>query len=86
MAEKIAKIGELDKIHADFGNYPLITDAGFGAFLDALSKFDLKSMTICLGTSEISATTNITDQLTQKLARLLPNLPNLDSFELNLKK
>jgi len=85
ISDRIAHIAHLEKIIADFGNYPQITDLGFTCFIDAISKFSLKSLTISLGTSELSTTVNITDDMVKRLARMLKSSHELVELELNLK-
>ena len=72
--------------HRSHDSYPQITDIGFAYFIDALSKFLLRSVTISLGTSEMCTTINISDAMIKKLARWLKSLDSLVEFELNLKK
>jgi hypothetical protein len=45
----------------------------------------LKSIVICLGTTETSTTVNITDEVIKKLCRVIKGIPSLEDLELNFK-
>lgn len=87
IAKKIRGLSLIEKIVADFGNYPRITDIGFSHFIDSVSDFPIKSLTISLGTSEICASTNITDEIIKRTCRMLrKNRESTREIEINLKK
>lgn len=87
ISKKIRGLGLIERIVADFGNYPRITDIGFSHFIDSVSDFPIKSLTISLGTSEICASTNITDDIIKRTCRLLrKNRETTREIEINLKK
>lgn len=66
-------------------SYPLITDVGFCHFIDAISRFPLKKIVICLGTTETSTTVNITDEVIKKICRAIIHIPTLEDLEINFK-
>jgi hypothetical protein len=87
IAKRIKGLSSIEQIVADFGNYPRITDIGFSHFIDSVSDFPIKSLTISLGTSEICASTNITDEIVKRTCRMLrKSKGTMKEVELNLKK
>lgn len=87
IAKRIRGLSLVERIIADFGNYPRITDIGFSHFIDSVSDFPIKSLTISLGTSEVCASTNITDDIIKRTCRMLRKSQNsVREIEINLKK
>lgn len=86
IAKRMANMLQIDGLLADFGSYPTITDFGLITFVDALDKFDLKSLTISVATPELATTNNISDSVVKKLCRVLKKKTRLVHLELNVKK
>lgn len=86
LSKGLRAIKYIDTLRADFGNYPEITNYGMSYFFETLQKFNLRKLSLSVGTSELYSSRHINDNMVIHLIKLLVKMKTVTHLALNFQK
>ena len=86
LSKGLRAIKSIHTLRADFGNYPEITNYGMSYFFETLKTFNLKKLSMSVGTSELYSSRHVDDVMMIHLIKLLVKMKTITHLGLNVQK